>query len=185
MACNSKALSGIQGHCSSAMGGIKRVLIIEKDDIKSVKLNDTGDKIGTITLESGKSFKEFTFRKQSSNFSSEATIDDTTGAKYITTTLEMVFTKMETVKRIEMMALLMDDCVCIVEDQQGAYWYLGKDNGVTASALTAQSGTAYGDQNGYTIQMQDMSEELPFEVDEVVIKGDDKDPHEVNPLPID
>jgi hypothetical protein len=77
--------------------------------------------------------------------------------------------KMETSKRLQMMALLMNECVAIVKDCNGKYWYLGYDNPLEASAGTASTGTANTDLNGYDITLTDTSRELPYEVDSTAL----------------
>ena len=72
--------------------------------------------------------------------------------------------KMETAKRIEIMALMMSACAVIVRDSNDKYWYLGKDNYVECSAGSAQTGTAISDSNHYELTLTDTSSELPYEV---------------------
>ena len=77
--------------------------------------------------------------------------------------------KMETSKRMEIMALMMSSCAVIVKDANNRYWYLGKDNYVECSAGTATTGTAASDSNHYELTLSDTSAELPYEVDASVI----------------
>ena len=71
---------------------------------------------------------------------------------------------METVKRIEMEALAMNDLAVIVKDANGKYWYFGYDEPVSASAGDGQTGTARGDSNRYSITLQDNSDTWPYEI---------------------
>jgi hypothetical protein len=77
--------------------------------------------------------------------------------------------KMETSKRLEIMALMMSACAVIVKDANDKYWYLGKDNYVECSAGSATTGTATSDANHYELTLSDTSAELPYEVDATVI----------------
>ena len=78
---------------------------------------------------------------------------------------------METTKRVEITALSVNDLVAIVKDANGVYWYLGYDEPVNASAGDGQTGTARGDANRYSITLQDISKEMPMEVDASIIEG--------------
>lgn len=149
------------------MGGIKAVYIANSADVASVTV--TTDKISAITMVSGKTFKKYALRKQTGNLASNATIDATTGANFIVSDLVLPFTRMETAKRVEIMALLHAEAVVIVEDANGAFWYLGYDEPVTATAADGLTGTARGDRNGYSITLQDNSKALPYEVTATVI----------------
>ena len=171
MACQSIALNGISGHCDSATGGIKAVYIAEAADVTDVSVNATTGVIDTITMASGKKFKKYTFRKQSSNFNSEASIDDAIGSRYWTNNVDMVFVKADAAKRLEMNALLQDDCVAIVLDQMDNYIYMGYDNPVSATAGTQETGTQFSDRNGYTITLTDQSNEPAHFVDSSIISG--------------
>lgn len=160
--CN-QTLAGIQLDCSTSLGGIKRVYIANYNDVK--ELTEDGGKITGITMEDGKKFKMYQFRKQTGSMNSTLTVDETAGINYVSTEVSLVFTKMETAKRIEMSALAIGQLVVIVEDSNGTFWYLGYDDYVSASNGGANTGTAKGDQNAYTLTLKDESDTFPFEVE--------------------
>lgn len=162
-------LAGITLDCESSVGGIKRVFITQYSDVKSVALDEDQQKIKTITLESEKRWYEYQFRKGTGSLTSTLNVDETTGANYVTNELSLVFTKMETAKRIEIAALSIGQVAVVVEDSNGKYWYLGKDDYVSASAGSGTSGTAKGDQNAYTITLSTDSLSYPYELAEEAI----------------
>lgn len=110
-------------------------------------------------------FKKYSFRRGSSSFTSTLNVDDTNGINYVQTDLALVFAKMDTPKRIEIAALSLGELVVIVKDCNGLYWYMGYNEAVQASAGGAQSGTARGDANNYTITLTDYSPSYLYEVD--------------------
>lgn len=164
MACSTYILSGLNVGCKDSMGGIKEVYICEYDKVKATVASN---KISTITCEDGK-FKTFKFRKNTGSLTSTLQTSETSGNS-IQSELTLQFMKMETSKRLQMMALLMNECVAIVKDCNGKYWYLGYDNPLEASAGTASTGTANTDLNGYDITLTDTSRELPYEVDSTAL----------------
>ena len=151
------------------MGGILEVLLINREDVASVQA-ETG-KISGITMEASAKFKKYTFARNTGSMTSTYTIDQASGVKYVTTDLVLQFNRMETTKRVEITALSVNDLVAIVKDANGVYWYLGYDEPVNASAGDGQTGTARGDANRYSITLQDISKEMPMEVDASVIEG--------------
>ena len=151
------------------MGGILEVLLTNREDVASVKA-ETG-KISGITMEASAKFKKYTFARNTGSLTSTYTIDQASGVKYVTTDLVLQFNRMETTKRVEITALSVNDLVAIVKDANGVYWYLGYDEPVNASAGDGQTGTARGDANRYSITLQDISKEMPMEVDASVIEG--------------
>lgn len=164
-----QTLSGITNDCSSNIGGIKQVYIANYDDVESVQL---GEGIITgITMNDSAKFKTYSFRKSSGSMTSTLNKDDTAGTQYVSTVLSLVFTKMETAKRIEISALSKGQLVVIVLDSNGKYWYLGYSEYVSATGGSGNSGTAKSDSNNYTIELTDESLDWPYEVQESVIAG--------------
>lgn len=172
MAC-SVTLAGISRDCGVNLSGVKNAYIINYDDVTSVTAED--GKISALTLQSSAKFSLYIPAKNTGSLTKTLTRDDTTGVKYYTNEVVMNFNKMEYVKRQEIAALDSGQFAVVVEDNNGKYWYLGKDNPVIASAVTGQTGAGVDDGNFYTVTLQDFSGELPYEVDASVIakiKGD-------------
>lgn len=170
MACNSYTLTGLNTACKeNSFGGIKEVLIALYDDVASVSVA-SGTSLLTPTMASGKKFKEYKLLKSTGGLTSTLNTSETS-ASYFTNEVTLQFMKMETAKRIEIMALMMSQCAVIVRDANDKYWYLGKDNYVECSAGTAATGTATSDSNHYELTLTDTSMELPYEVDSSVISS--------------
>lgn len=168
MACNSITLAGIGLGCKDNMGGIKEVYLIKEDDIASITVAEGA--VSAITLTEGASFKTYKFRKGTSQFTSTMTTDEAAGTLSVQTDLALQFSKMETSKRLEIMAMCMDSMKAIVLDSNGKYWLLGYDFPVTASAATGQTGTNFGDFGGYNVTLTDNSKEFPYEIPATVME---------------
>lgn len=164
-----QTLNGLVNDCAPSMGGIVEVYIANFADVDAVTVKD--GIINSIGMASGAKFKKYGFRKNTGSLSSNYTVDQTTGADFVVSDLVLVFTKMETAKRIEISALAQGELVAIVKDANGKYWYLGKDEPIVISAGDGLTGTARADRNGYSITLQDNSLEMPYEVDEAAISS--------------
>lgn len=164
-----QTLSGLARDCASNRGGIVAVYIANHADVNSLTVTD--GKISTITMATGKKFKEYAFPKNTGNLTSTYTLDPASGVKYVTSDLLLQFNRMETTKRVEITALALGDLAVICKDANGSYWYLGYDEPVNASAGDGQTGTARSDANRYTITLEDTSAEMPYEVDDSIISG--------------
>lgn len=163
MACN-QTLAGLLHDCLPSMGGIKRVLLANYDDIASVTVSG---KITAITLATGVTapFYSYYVPDGVGSMESTPTIDRATGANFVETVLSLTFPRMTAAKHAEMEALKLNDLVAIVEDNNGVYWYLGKDRPVYAGGTPASgTGTAFTDANRYAIELHDISQNYPFEV---------------------
>lgn len=168
MACT-QTLNGIAKDCSANMGGIVEVYIANSDDITNVAV--TQGKITTITMASSAKFHKYSFAKNTGSLTSTYTIDPASGVRFVTTDLVLQFNRMQTATRVELSALALGDLVVICKDANGAFWYLGYNEPVNASAGDGQTGTARGDANRYTLTLQDNSSEMPYEVDDTIIDG--------------
>ena len=166
MACN-QTLTAILRDCSPSMGGIVEVMFANKEDVQEVTLLE--DMVNAITMSSSKKFVKFQFARNTGSMSSNYTIDPTTGVKFVTTDLVLVFNRMETSKRVSIKALIQNDLVAIVKDANGKYWYLGYDEALNATAGDGLTGTARADRNGYSVTLQDNSHEMPYEVNSEII----------------
>lgn len=149
------------------MGGIVEALIANHADVTA--LTETAGKITAITMTSSAKFHRYQLPRNTGSLSSNYTIDDTTGAKFVASDLVLQVNRMDTAKRIEISALAQGELAIIVKDANGAFWFLGKDAPVKASAGDGLTGTARADRNGYSITLQDNSLELPLEVDAEII----------------
>ena len=161
MAC-SQTLAGIAKDCAASMGGIVEVLLANRADVDAVTV--TSGEITAITMVSSKKFYKYEFARNTGSLSSNYTIDNTTGAKFVVSDLVMIFNRMETAKRIEITALAEGELVAIVLDANGNYWYLGYDEALSASAGDGLTGTQRADRNGYSITLQDNSHEMPYQI---------------------
>ena len=172
MACTTVTLSSIDARCDSSIGGIKRVLIANVDDIKSVLIDETTQKIKEITLETGKKFEQWRFRKNTGSYSSSVARDLTIGNDTCTTEVNLQFSRAEAQKRLDIQSAINANCVVIIEDMYGEFIYLGLENEVSITAATMASGTQTGDLSGFTLTFQDISTEFPHFIDKAQVNID-------------
>ena len=161
MACT-QTLSGITRDCANSNGGILEVYIANFDDVTAVTV--TSNKITGITMASSKKFKTFQFRRNTGSLSSTYQISPENGSSYVESDLVLTFSRMETTKRVAITALAQGTLRAIVKDANGLYWFLGFDEPLYASAGDGLTGQARGDRNGYSITLQDVSLEMPYEI---------------------
>lgn len=175
-------LAGITLDCQPSLGGIKRVWLTPYANLNGEVTVDTIDNsteeekdttygmITDIPLVEGAEWYSYQFRKATGSMNSTLNVDETAGINYVTTELSLVFTRMETPKRMEIAALSIGQLCAIVEDSNGHYWFLGKDDYVSASAGAGNTGTAKGDQNAYTLTLSTDSDSYPYEIDPTYVQ---------------
>lgn len=166
--CN-QTLAGITLDCQNNMGGIKTVYIANYGDVTAIEKGT--DVINGLTMADGATFKPYQFRKGTSNMTSTLTADETTGLNYVTTEVNLVFTKMDTAKRVELSALSIGQLAVIVLDSNGIYWYVTPDDYAAASAGGAETGTAKGDRNAFTLTLAAENTTYPIEITKEAVEA--------------
>ena len=171
MACNN-IKSFTYDRCEPNLGGIKKVWLANY--VESAATVGTGDTITAFTLTSStvtaNTWYEYPMRQNVASMTSNLQVGDE-GGNWVQTDLAMVFSKMDTDKRLAMVALVKSEAMAIVLDSNGKYWFLGHDNPLVISAGAGETGTAKSDPNHYTVTLQDASEEYPYEVDPTALAG--------------
>lgn len=167
MACNSITLTNIDGTCFNSAGGIRRILIANRNDVTVTiaTSNNPNELITAITKASGKKFAEWTFRANTGSFTSTVSSDPTIGNTSVSTECTLQFSMAEATKRQAIQQAIESGAVIIIEDSYGQYLFLGLDNDVYVTSATMQSGTAKSDLSGFNITFTDESNELPHYID--------------------
>lgn len=163
--CN-QILAGIAKDCGPNMGGIKRVLLNNSDNVTKPTVDATTGKILSVAVKEGaEKFREFEVPKGTASLANTLTADSSAGTNFVTNVLTLAFNKMETSKRIALSALAVNELVAIVVDNNGKAWYVGIDEPLTSSGGDSGTGTAKTDRNGYGITLQNEEASYPYEVD--------------------
>ena len=167
MACN-VTLTGIALDCGTNLSGINAIYLANDASVGNVTASE--GEITAIDASAG-TFKKYVPAKNTGSLTKTLTKDESTGVMYYTNEVVAQFNKMETPKRKEISNIDRGRFKAVVLDSNGKYWFLGKDNYVSASAVTGQTGAGLDDGNFYTLTLTDISAELPYEVQAEVIAG--------------
>lgn len=174
--CDAITLAGIDGRCDISFGGVKRILVGLRDkwdvtvEIPAGSTDDV-EYITNITAKEGLMdtpyFVEYRFRKNTASYTSTVAPDNAIGNSFATTVVTLQFSKAEAKKRMILQSIINAGNAClIIEDMYGQYVYLGMDAEVVVTNAVMQSGTANTDLNGFTLELQDVSLQLPYFIDE-------------------
>ena len=162
-------LNSIDSRCDNSIGGIKRILIANVNDVQNVTVDETTGIINAITMSASKKFQQWLFRRNTGSYTSTVSSDPTIGNTSVTTEVSLQFSKAEAQKRLEIQSAINATAILIVEDMYGQFIYLGYDNEVAITSAVMQSGTQNSDLSGFTLTFQDISSELPHFVDPAII----------------
>ena len=146
--------------CQNNLGGIKNIWLANYKENAAKVEKDANEVSG---FAEGVTWYKYPIRKGTASMTSTYNTS-TDGASYVSTELSLVFTRMETQKRVAMTSFALAEAMAVVEDSNGKYWFLGKDAPITLTAGGGETGTAKGDRNAYTATFTDESLTFPYEV---------------------
>lgn len=146
--------SGFTLGCRDNSGGLKNLYILS-GSVDAV----TGAADGLISDLSGSgSFFKFELFRQTSDFTEAISSTPENGTVFYDQTVNATFFKLQSATRNQVRVLAKNpDLKIIVEtnngsvDGVGTFFYIGQENGAQLLSGTAQTGTAFGDLNGYSL----------------------------------
>jgi peptide methionine sulfoxide reductase MsrA len=150
MACD--ITSGIELGCRDGVGGVRKVWILggANNEVTAIAQDADGyisGVTGTGTL------YEFELVKNTSSYQEVINASVENGVVSYAQTLNLIFHRIEQVKRNQIRLLAQNYRLDIfVELQDGTQFYLGEVNGMTLNSGTAASGTNIADRNGYELE---------------------------------
>lgn len=167
----SQLISGLGTDCNGSFGGIREVLLANREDLADVLVYDGA--VYWIDMVNGTPFAHYTFREGAASMNS--TLQKGQDYRFVDTELTISFLRMETVKRTELQAFISGEFVALVKDGNGRWWMLGVDDAVVATAGEGVTGAGATDRNGYAVTFRDRSKAFPMEVPDEVVASLSKD----------
>lgn len=168
MACVS-TLSGITTSCGSNLPSIKK-LYIGAFESANFTYTETTDSLSGETIKenvtaaelvaNANKWVEFAFRKNTSELTSELTVNDN-GSHYYSNSVNLVFAKIDNTKRLAIEATASGECSMIVLDNNGQYWLIGGEVAVTATSMSATTGVSVSDSNQYSLTLSADEAQMP------------------------
>jgi hypothetical protein len=143
--------------CRDNVGGIKAAYIVA--GCITGTTTDANGKILTVGATGGTVY-EFQVEKNTSVFVETITPSLENGTIFYQQDLTLVFFKLQQAIRNQLRLLGQNTNLKVfVETNDGSYWFLGEDFGMYLSAGSGESGTTFGDRNGYSITLQGLEKE--------------------------
>ena len=149
--------ANIELGCASSVGGIKEIYVLA-GSITGTSLT-ADDTISGITG-SGDLFK-FELQKQTSNLTETFNVSIEAGTTYYEQATTAIFNKIDADKRNQLKLLAKNRSIeLFVIDNNDNTYYLGSDfSGGAITAGTSETGTAFGDRNGYSVTISTYSKD--------------------------
>jgi hypothetical protein len=147
MACT-LTLAGRGIACKDALGGVKRIYIAEWSDgiWEDIASGEVAGSTAAIT------FYTYDMTKGSGSLTQTVTSDIAAGTIFYDQAVSVTFTKLAAADITELQNVSKGRMAVMVEDNNGNWFVVGHKHGVEVSGGSVQTGTAVGDQNGFTLE---------------------------------
>ena len=149
--------ANIELGCAASVGGLKKLYVLA-GSITGTTYNVDGQ----LSAAAGTgNIYTFELQKQTSNLVETFQVSLENGTTFFEQVTTAVFNKIDQDKRNQLKLLATNrQIVMFVEDNNSTIYYLGGDfNGGFLSAGSAETGTAFGDRNGYSVSVTTYSDE--------------------------
>ena len=159
MACS--VSNGRSLPCKSAVGGLKNIFFGPYSTVTA----GLTPSAGSITLDNTESFFKYEIK---GNSSLETAINSSreNGTTFYESTLNVTLTYLDVATQEQIKLLAHGRPQVVVEDYNGNYFLIGKDNGCEVTGGTIVSGAAMGDLSGFTLVLTAQETAPPFFCDE-------------------
>lgn len=149
--------SNIELGCASSVGGIKELYVVAGSITGT---SYTADGVLSGVTGTGNIYT-FELQKQTSNFVETFQVSLENGTTFFEQVTTAVMNKIDQDKRNQLKLLARNrQIVLFVKDNNDTIFYFGGDfEGGFVSAGTGESGTAFGDRNGYSVSITTYSKE--------------------------
>lgn len=151
--------------CKSNIGGIKSIFVMPFQNI-SGSITVVSGSVTAIPIQSGSNYQyyRYDFRKETGTFKDDLKISDENASVYSDQTVDIEFTRVEIVKRNELLLLAQSDVSIIALDNLGQYWLYGASNGMVPKTFDAESGKKYGDGSKYKLSFTGVEPTYAYQV---------------------
>ena len=149
--------ANIELGCAASVGGLKKLYVLA-----GTITGTTYNLDGALSAASGSgNLYTFELQKQTSNLVETFQVSLENGTTYFEQVTTAVFNKIDQDKRNQLKLLARNrGIVMFVQDNNDTIYYLGGDfDGGFLSAGSAETGTAFGDRNGYSVSITTYSDE--------------------------
>jgi len=153
--------TGFARDCSDSVGGIEEFYLLERSGVTAYV--EASNEVTGIT-DGGATWHKYELKKEVGSITAPVTISPENGTRFSEAKLAFSINKFSAAKSNELKLMILGQVIAVIKDNNGVYWGLGFQSFAEGSALSANTGTAYGDRNGYDVELTAKEPETPYEV---------------------
>ena len=156
-------------NCETAVGGVQELYLLPKSSFTSITV--VAGEITVITQVGTPTWYAYALTEEVGLFETTETFSKANNSLFYEANLSFTLNKMEAVKSTELALVVLQEVVAIVKTENGEYYFMGDFRGVHKSggSNNATSGTAWGDLNGYNVNLQSIHTTWPYEIQSSVV----------------
>jgi hypothetical protein len=153
--------------CDVGAGGTKEAWLIELENIDTI--TESSGLITAITKKAGKVFRKYQLVQDTASFGEDITGNVQNGTLYYAQRGTIIINKQQVAVRNEIMLLAKNRLGIVIRDNNGDARMYGRVDGMRLLGGTAETGTAWADRNGYTLNFTGNERDLAPFVQESVL----------------
>ena len=165
MSCNIVLTQGFALDCKDSVGGIKSIHLIS---CAATGFTVASGEVTATTIASGNVY-DYELPKGVGSMTTTTNVSQENGTVFNQTDVVGRLRKLSTAKRNELKLLAQSRVFCIVLDNNGNYYLVGREYGCDVTAKQSGTGTAMGDLNGYDFTLSAIEAEEPFKLQSSVV----------------
>ena len=165
MSCNIVLTQGFALDCKDSVGGINSIHLISW---AATGFTVASGEVTATTVVSGNVY-DYELPKGVGSMTTTTNVSQENGTVFNQTDVVGRLRKLSTAKRNELKLLAQSRVFCIVLDNNGNYYLVGREYGCDVTAKTSETGTAMGDLNGYNFTLSAIEAEEPFKLQGSVV----------------
>ena len=165
MAC--ALTQGYLQDCRDGFGGVKSVYVMEIGNATTI--TEALGVVTGITKVATKKFFKYSLVAHTAEGEEALTASRENGTIMNKQTVKFPINKMTTAVRNELLLLAANRLLIVIVDENGKGWLYGREYGMMIETVSAKTGKALGDRNGYELQFGSDEKTLAPEVDAATI----------------
>lgn len=162
--------NGLTRECQHSFGGLKKLYLLNYDDVEVVDYDETNGSITGVTLTSGATMYEIEFSKDTAQVLEELQKDG--ASSFINQTVNFQVSNITQEKKEVLNALSLATMCAIVQKSDNNYWFVGEPShsrGLEAETGTNDTGTAQTDAATATFSLVGASTDYANMVESTVV----------------
>lgn len=150
MSCNSFVTASLGLSCKNNTGGIQKIFLFDN----AVSITESTSGVTAFVGDDPTNLYEWVLPRQTSNITENITSSVENGTTFYETSIVISLIGLSKEKQDQLKLLAHSTTTkAVVRDNSGNYWFVGNENGLDLTSSAGQTGTAFGDRNGYEITL--------------------------------